>query len=1216
MDTNNKSSPSTTTTTTTTTVDSNGKDKETKETTTTTKDSMDIDINNNNNNNNNNGSINGSSKVNSLNGSPKSSNVDQDEVEEEEEEQDEEMDDGGNDDDQDEVHPFFDEDEDTAATTGGAAGDNGINRSDETEEEKKQRLEAIKLEKERLKSVREQQKKQLAEVEAKQRQQLAEDKEKSAKDRLKFLLERTEIFTHFVGSKSTTNTTTTSTNNGKKKSSSASSNAIPSTPTKRGNTTEKEEDDEIMKEAIDEEEPHSFNFFTSNPPYIKSGQMRDYQIYGLNWLIQLYERGINGILADEMGLGKTLQTISLLGYLSEYKGIRGPHLIIAPKSTLSGWTKEFKRWCPFLRVVKFHGSKEEREKIKKEQLIYKQFDVCITTYEVAIREKSSFKKFSWRYIIIDEAHRIKNENSVLSKGVRLFNSQFRLLITGTPLQNNLHELWSLLNFLLPDVFSSSDDFDKWFDLANTENQQEVIDKLHKILRPFLLRRIKTEVEKSLPPKKEIKLFVGLSQMQRELYKKLLSKDLDAVAIGAKGNTGRLRLLNICMQLRKACNHPYLFDGVEEPPYTTGDHLIENSGKMVLLDKLLNRLKERGSRVLIFSQMARMLDILEDYMLYRDYKYCRIDGSTDSVDRENYIDVYNKPDSEYFAFLLTTRAGGLGITLNTADVVILFDSDWNPQCDLQAQDRAHRIGQTKPVTVYRFVTEKSMEEKMVEKAEMKLQLDALVIQQGRLVEANKNAKPEELLAMVRFGADDIFKSKSSTITDQDIDAILKKGEEKTEALNSKVKDLANNPIKFTSDGNLYLFDGVDYKSQQTSAGLWPEVLKRERKPNLENNEEFLKMVGGSGQSKKVEKKPERKFKPPKQPVIYDFQFYPARLQQLYDKETAAYNKKVEWYDEKEKEKANNNNAADKEDEEEEEPNFDDLTKEEVELKEKLLKAGFNEWTKTDFKSFIRGCELYGRKSYQNIAETIETKTEKQVLEYSNVFWKRFKEVAEYEKLINRIEKGEERILKYKETQDSLNHKISMYKNPWQQLKIQYGIKKNKTYNDEEDVFLVCMMHKLGYGAWDELKEEIRKSPLFKFDWLIQTRTPQELKARCDQLLKYIIKEHQEEIEAQKEKDRKKKEKEKKAAAAAAALESPSSKKSSSSSSSKDKDDSLLGKRKKGEVEKPTKSTSKKSSAKTTTNGKSKTPETESEREEEEEEKPKKKGRSTSTNSRKK
>merc|ERR1719379_2815811 len=255
-------------------------------------------------------------------------------------------------------------------------------------------------------------------------------------------------------------------------------------------------------------------------------------------------------------------------------------------------------------------------------------------------------------------------------------------------------------------------------------------QLHRLLRPFLLRRLKVEVEKSLPPKKETILKIGMSEMQLKWYKNLMQKDIDAI----NGAGERSRLLNIVMQLRKCCNHPYLFQGAEPgPPFTTDMHLIENSGKMVLLDKLLPKLQARDSRVLIFSQMTRLLDILEDYCLFRGYKYCRIDGSTDGVVRQEAIDAYNCEGSEKFVFLLSTRAGGLGISLATADTVILYDSDWNPQADLQAQDRAHRIGQKKPVSVYRLVTENSIEEKIVERAQTKLKLDAMVVQSGRLAE---------------------------------------------------------------------------------------------------------------------------------------------------------------------------------------------------------------------------------------------------------------------------------------------------------------------------------------------------------------------------------------------------------------------------------------------------------------------------------------------------
>ena len=279
-----------------------------------------------------------------------------------------------------------------------------------------------------------------------------------------------------------------------------------------------------------------------------------------------------------------------------------------------------------------------------------------------------------------------------------------MLLTGTPLQNNLHELWALLNFLLPDVFASAEQFDEWFnlDIDDVEAKQRMIVQLHKILRPFMLRRLKADVESSLPPKSgrcsgqqwqflfshyciscpaETILFTGLSTMQKQLYKQLLMRDISTIngAASDKSNSSRTAILNIVMQLRKACNHPYLFQGWEDRTLDPlGDHLVRNCGKMVLLDKLLRKLYERGHRVLIFSQMTRMLDILEDFLVMSGYQYCRIDGNTSYEVREDLIDEYNRPGSSKYVFLLSTRAGGLGINLQSADVVILYDSDWNPQ----------------------------------------------------------------------------------------------------------------------------------------------------------------------------------------------------------------------------------------------------------------------------------------------------------------------------------------------------------------------------------------------------------------------------------------------------------------------------------------------------------------------------------------------------------
>ncbi|KAK4388473.1 putative chromatin-remodeling complex ATPase chain [Sesamum angolense] len=477
--------------------------------------------------------------------------------------------------------------------------------------------------------------------------------------------------------------------------------------------TEEEEDEVYLKEEEDGLSGTGNTRLVAQPSCIQ-GKMRDYQLAGLNWLIRIYENGINGILADEMGLGKTLQTISLLGYLHEFRGITGPHMVVTPKSTLGNWMNEIK------------------------------------SFEMAIKEKSALRRFSWRYIIIDEAHRIKNENSLLSKTMRLYNTNYRLLITEHHFRiirmsvnfNNLHELWSLLNFLLPEIFSSAETFDEWF---------QIWVKISRKLSSSFIRRLKSDVEKGLPPKKETILKVGMSQMQKQYYRALLQKDLEVVNAGGGR---RKRLLNVAMQLRKCCNHPYLFQGAEPgPPYTTGEHLIENSGKMVLLDKLLPKLKDGIPGFLIFSQMTRLLDILEDYLMFRGHLYCRIDGNTGGDDRDASIEAFNKPGSEKFVFLLSTTRR-------------------NPQVDLQAQDRAHRIGQKKEVQVFRFCTEYTIEEKVIERAYKKLALDALVIQQGRLAE-QKTVNKDELLQMVRFGAEMVFSSKDSTITDEDIDRIIAK-----------------------------------------------------------------------------------------------------------------------------------------------------------------------------------------------------------------------------------------------------------------------------------------------------------------------------------------------------------------------------------------------------------------------------------------------------------
>ncbi|KAJ8766306.1 hypothetical protein K2173_022365 [Erythroxylum novogranatense] len=976
-------------------------------------------------------------------------------------------------------------DDDEAADAG---DENGHNADGDDADEDEDNNGISKREKERLKEMQKLKKQKIQEILDAQNAAIDADMNNRGKGRLKYLLQQTELFAHFAKPEHST-----SQKKGKGRGRHASK------------LTEEEEDEEYLKEEEDALTGTGNTRLVTQPSCIQ-GKMRDYQLAGLNWLIRLYENGINGILADEMGLGKTLQTISLLGYLHEFRGITGPHMVVAPKSTLGNWMNEIRRFCPVLRAVKFLGNPDERRHIREELLVAGKFDVCVTSFEMAIKEKSALRRFSWRYIIIDEAHRIKNENSLLSKTMRLYNTNYRLLITGTPLQNNLHELWALLNFLLPEIFSSAETFDEWFQISGENDQQEVVQQLHKVLRPFLLRRLKSDVEKGLPPKKETILKVGMSQMQKHYYRALLQKDLEVVNAGGE----RKRLLNIAMQLRKCCNHPYLFQGAEPgPPYTTGDHLITNAGKMVLLDKLLPKLKDRDSRVLIFSQMTRLLDILEDYLMFRGYQYCRIDGNTGGEDRDASIEAFNKPGSEKFVFLLSTRAGGLGINLATADVVILYDSDWNPQVDLQAQDRAHRIGQKKEVQVFRFCTEYTIEEKVIERAYKKLALDALVIQQGRLAE-QKAVNKDELLQMVRFGAEMVFSSKDSTITDEDIDRIIAKGEEATAELDAKMKKFTEDAIKFKMDETAELYDFDDEKDEnkfdfkKIVSENWIEPPKRERKRNYSESEYFKQTMRQGGPAKPKEPRI------PRMPQLHDFQFFNTqRLSELYEKEVRYLMQTHQ-----------KNQLKDSIDVDEPEDGGDPLTAEELEEKERLLEEGFSSWSRRDFNTFIRACEKYGRNDIRSIAAEMEGKTEEEVERYAKVFKERYKELNDYDRIIKNIERGEARISRKDEIMKAIGKKLDRYKNPWLELKIQYGQNKGKLYNEECDRFMICMIHKLGYGNWDELKAAFRTSPMFRFDWFVKSRTTQELARRCDTLIRLVEKENQEyderERQARKEK----------------------------------------------------------------------------------------------------
>ncbi|KAF4121057.1 SWI/SNF-related matrix-associated actin-dependent regulator of chromatin subfamily A member 5 [Geosmithia morbida] len=886
----------------------------------------------------------------------------------------------------------------------------------------------------------------------------------------------------------------------------------------RRRRTEAEEDAELIQD--ERQGGAAETVYRDSPPFIQ-GTMRDYQVAGLNWMISLHENGISGILADEMGLGKTLQTISFLGYLRHVCDITGPHLVTVPKSTLDNWKREFERWTPEVNVLVLQGSKEERQDLISERLVDAKFDVCITSYEMVLREKSHLKKLPWKYIIIDEAHRIKNEESSLSQVIRLFSSLNRLLITGTPLQNNLHELWALLNFLLPDVFGDSEAFDQWFS-GEDQDQDRVVQQLHRILRPFLLRRVKSDVEKSLLPKKEVNLYLGMSDMQVKWYQKILEKDIDAVNGAGGKRESKTRLLNIVMQLRKCCNHPYLFEGAEPgPPYTTDEHLIYNSGKMAVLDKLLARMKKQGSRVLIFSQMSRLLDILEDYCVFREYKYCRIDGSTAHEDRIAAIDEYNKPGSEKFVFLLTTRAGGLGINLTTADIVVLYDSDWNPQADLQAMDRAHRIGQTKQVVVYRFVTDNAIEEKVLERAAQKLRLDQLVIQQGRAqVAAKAAANKDDLLNMIQHGAEKVFQAKSggmaskgANIDDDDIEAILAQGENRTKELNAKYEKLGLDDLqKFTSE-SAYEWNGENFANTKKDIGAsWINPAKRERKEQSYSMDKYFRQA--MYPNPKAEAKPKAP-RAPKQIAVHDYQFYPPRLRDLQERETAFYRKEIGYKvplpdgdDDKQEER-----EAERALEQQEIDDATALTEEEQQEKEELATQGFGDWNKRDFQQFINATARCGRTSYAGIAAELGSKTEAEVKAYAKVFWQRYTEIADFQRYIKVIEDGEERARRIEHQRKLLRKKMQQYRVPLQQLKVNYSVSttNKKVYTEEEDRFLLVQLDRFGIdseGLYEKIRDEIRESPLFRFDWFFLSRTPTELSRRCTTLITTVVKEFDE------------------------------------------------------------------------------------------------------------
>lgn len=740
---------------------------------------------------------------------------------------------------------------------------------------------------------------------------------------------------------------------------------------------EDDDEEEVLKPKA------SSKAYTKIPSLLR-GTLREYQHVGLDWLASLYNNGLNGILADEMGLGKTIQTIALLAYLACEKRVWGPHLIVVPTSVILNWEMELKKWLPGFKIMTYYGTPKERKEKRSGWSKDNAFHVCITSYQLVLQDQNAFRRKQWQYLILDEAHHIKNFRSQRWQVLLNFNSKRRLLLTGTPLQNNLMELWSLLYFLMPNGvsqdmpigFANLKEFQEWFSNPvdrMIENQQEqndesraAIGKLHTVLRPYLLRRLKADVEKQMPEKHEHIVYCRLSKRQRYLYDDFMGRGKTKETL-ASGNF--LSIINCLMQLRKVCNHPDLFEerpiltsfamndeihflgkqievktrcqrdvmrtvdlgflnlvfldeahnkilsrgvaqdtmrleattdilktmarhqkritiaesrGVTSRDYhdlkkyakyremqmhihavnrwstinyvnhfrcarapmydanllqllrkTRHDHLpitsykdriqgnlrlidqvgcitpkvviqlkgnrdvpncvmkarsIENDifhpiesrlsiafpdkrllqydcGKLQKLDVLLRDLASGGHRALIFTQMTRVLDVLETFLNMHGHRYLRLDGATKVEQRQMMTEHFNN-DKRILCFILSTRSGGLGINLTGADSVIFYDSDWNPSMDKQCQDRAHRIGQTRDVHIYRFVTEFTIEENIFKKANQKRMLDNVIIQQGDFTEDYFNKK----------GTDDWWKELPEVTGVEDYEQALLEAEE--------------------------------------------------------------------------------------------------------------------------------------------------------------------------------------------------------------------------------------------------------------------------------------------------------------------------------------------------------------------------------------------------------------------------------------------------------
>lgn len=571
------------------------------------------------------------------------------------------------------------------------------------------------------------------------------------------------------------------------------------------------------------------------PESLVGGDLMKYQMDGLNWLYYQWYCQKNGILADEMGLGKTIQVIAFMAALIEEHNCF-PFLVVVPNSTCANWRREIKQWVPGLRVVTFFGSAAARNLAKRYEMFPDgskelRAHIVVTSYEAAIDDdcRRVFRSISWAALIVDEGQRLKNDKSQIYGALTTVKAPFRLLLTGTPLQNNARELFNLLQFL-DETINAAELEEKYADMTS-ENVRE----LHDQIRPFILRRTKAQVLTFLPPLGQIIVPLSMSHLQKNLYKSILAKNPQLLkALFTSGTIKaqeRANLNNLLMQLRKCLCHPFVYNREieERTDIATVSHrnLVEASAKLQFLELLLPKLKERGHRVLIFSQFLDMLNIIEDFLDGMEMTYQRLDGTMGSLEKQKRIDQFNAPGSPLFAFLLSTRSGGVGINLATADTVIILDPDFNPHQDIQAISRAHRIGQKNKVLCFQLMTRASAEEKIVQVGRTKMALDHVVVEQ---LDA-EDMEDKDVQSMLKFGAAELFKDDNA---DHDIrydDASIEKLLDRSQIENTKTSGDGSAESQFSfarvwANDRSALEDSLNTGGEEAAPdpGVWDKILK--------------------------------------------------------------------------------------------------------------------------------------------------------------------------------------------------------------------------------------------------------------------------------------------------------------------------------------------------------------------------------------------------------